>query len=234
MSETSTSADHILAEYRRREREIPPDFYSLEHAANLFLRVGQLRGLAWAIQTAGLPPLGERRILEVGCGQGNWLAIFESFGAQREQLAGIDLDETRAAECQRRFSGAEILCGDATRLPWANGQFDVVFQSTVFTSILDDSMKQAVAGEMLRVLRPAGAIVWYDFHMNNPRNPHVRGVGRKEIAGLFPGCELKLRRVTLAPPIARRLVRVSWMGCELLEKLRILNSHYFGVLRRTS
>jgi SAM-dependent methyltransferase len=233
MTETSTSAEQIRAEYRRREREIPSDFYSLQCPANLFLRVGQLRGLAWAIKTAGLTPLNKRRILEVGCGQGNWLTIFESFDALRSQLAGIDLEEARAEECRRRLPGAEIMAGDATNLPWEDGQFDMVFQSTVFTSILDASMKKAVAAEMLRVLRPDGAIVWYDFHMNNPRNPHVRGVGRREIASLFPKCDVKLRRVTLAPPLARRLVRVSWIGCEVLEKLRFLNSHYFGVLRRT-
>ena len=36
-------------------------------------------------------------------------------------------------------------------------------------------MKQAVAEEMLRVLKPQGLILWYDYHVNNPWNKDVRG-----------------------------------------------------------
>lgn len=230
---TQDAAEQIRAEYRRREREIPADFYALHQPANLFLYQSQLRGMQWALRTAGLIPLAERRILEVGCGRGNWLAMFEAFGARRDNLAGIDLDEQRAAECAQRFPGANVRGGDASKLSWPDGQFDLVFQSTVFTSILDDAMKRAVAGEMLRVLKPGGVIVWYDFHMNNPRNPHVRGVPRAEIQALFPGCRMQLRRVTLAPPVARRIVPLSWLAGEVLESLRVLNTHYFGVLRRS-
>lgn len=230
---TPDTAEQIRAEYRRREREIPADFYSLHQPANLFLYQSQLRGMQWALRTADLIPLAERRILEIGCGRGNWLAMFEAFGARRTHLAGIDLDESRAAECAQRFAGADVRGGDASKLPWSDGAFDLVFQSTVFTSILDDTMKRAVAGEMLRVLKPDGAIVWYDFHMNNPRNPHVRGVPRAEIQSLFPGFRMALRRVTLAPPLARQIVPISWLAGEVLESLRVLNTHYFGVLRRS-
>jgi SAM-dependent methyltransferase len=232
MTNSHDTAEQIRAEYKRRAQEIPADAYALHHPANLFINQGQTRALLWALKSAGMFPLAERRILEVGSGRGNWLATLEAFEAQRERLAGIDLDVERSAHCARRFPGADIRVGDASKLPWSDGEFDVVLQSTVFTSILDAEMKQAVAREMLRVLKPQGAILWYDFHMNNPRNPHVRGVGRGEIRQLFPGCRMTLRRVTLAPPLARRLVPVSWIACELLEKLRLLNTHYFGVLRR--
>jgi len=36
-----------------------------------------------------------------------------------------------------------------------------------------------IASEMLRVLKVDGITVWYDFHMNNPQNPDVRGVKKK-------------------------------------------------------
>jgi hypothetical protein len=28
---------------------------------------------------------------------------------------------------------------------------------------------------MLRILKPEGMVLWYDYHMNNPGNPDVRG-----------------------------------------------------------
>ncbi len=154
----------------------------------------------------------------------------ERFGARREALAGIDLDPGRAAACAARFPGADIRAGDASHLPWESGSFDVVFQSTVFSSILDPAMRRDVAGEMLRVLAPGGAIFWYDFFMDNPANPNVKGVRRREIATLFPGCRVDLRRATLAPPLARRVVPVSWTLAAVLESLRVFDTHYLGTV----
>jgi SAM-dependent methyltransferase len=217
-----TEADRILEELRRRERELPADFYSLDRPANRFLRQSQER----ALRTIG--SLAGKRVLEVGCGSGNWLEML----AGAASLAGIDLDPGRAARAAERFPGADVRAGDASQLPWASGSFDLVLQSTVFSSILDLVMRQAVASEMLRVLAPDGAILWYDFFVDNPANPHVRGVRRREIAALFPGCQVSLRRATLAPPLARRIVPVSWRLAELLESLRVLDTHYFGMIRR--
>lgn len=221
-----SEADRILEELRRREREVPADFYSLDRPANRFLRQGQERALRKALEEIG--PLAVKRVLEVGCGSGNWLEML--LGA--ESLAGIDLDPGRAASAAGRFPGADIRNGDASRLPWESGSFDLVLQSTVFSSILDSGMRRAVASEMLRVLAPGGAILWYDFFVNNPSNPNVRGIRRREIEALFPGCRVALRRATLAPPIARRIVPVSWELAALLESLRVLDTHWFGVIRR--
>ncbi len=70
--------------------------------------------------------------------------------------------------------------------------------------------------------------------MNNPRNPDVRGVKKSEISFLFPGCTIDIKRVTLAPPISRILAPYSWMACYLLEKLKLLNTHYLGIIRKAS
>ena len=220
-----SEADRILEELRRREREVPADFYSLDRPANRFLRRGQERALAKALEEIG--PLSGKRVLEVGCGSGNWLEML----AGAASLAGIDLDPGRAARAAARFPEADIRAGDASSLPWASGGFDVVLQSTVFSSILDLGMRRAVASEMRRVLAPGGAILWYDFFVDNPSNPHVRGVRRREIDALFPGCRVALRRATLAPPIARRIVPVSWTRAALLEALRVFDTHYLGVIR---
>ena len=128
--------------------------------------------------------------------------------------------------------GADVRLGDASALPWDNAVFDVVVQSTVFSSVIDAAMKWSIAGEMLRVLKPGGFILWYDFRYNNPWNPHVRGVGWREIKSLFPDRRRRLRRATLAPPLARRLVPLTWIGSLALEGLRFLNTHYIGLFRK--
>jgi ubiquinone/menaquinone biosynthesis C-methylase UbiE len=233
----------ISEEYRRRARDIPAGAYSLTEPVNLFFTQQRARHALALLRRLRVFPLRDKHILEIGCGGGGWLPDLESWGARRGNLAGIDLDDARVATARRRLSGlrdaqgnllapgADIRLGDASDLPWPDASFDLVLQSTVFTSILDEGMKRAVAGEMLRVLKPRGIILWYDFFYNNPRNPHVRGVGKREIQSLFPNCLVSLRRITLAPPIAKRIVSFTWLGALVLEKLYLLNTHYLGSIR---
>ena len=185
-------------------------------------------------------PLEGRAILDVGCGIGRQLNEFESWGATRQKLAGIDLDPSRVRRALDRLcsptglksDGADIRVGNAASLPWPDDTFDVVHQSTVFTSIPDQDTKRAVAAEMLRVLKAGGVLIWYDFFYDNPKNPSVRGVEAREVRSLFPACTVTLKRTTLAPPIARRLVPIGWIPAMLLEELRFLNTHYLGIIRK--
>ena len=226
-------AERIAAEYARRGTSIPPDRYSPATPAQLLLRQSRERAVLAALRRAGMLPLAGRRILDVGCGAGQWLADFETWGADRAGLAGIDLLEDRIEAARTRLAGgADVRAGDASRLPWPSGHFDVVLQSTVFSSILDHAMRTAVAGEMARVLAPGGVIVWNDFFVDSPGNRAVRGVRRREVAALFPGFRVDLRRVTLAAPLARAIAPHSQLAAIALEALRVLDTHYLGVLRR--
>ena len=117
----------------------------------------------------GFAALQSKSILEVGCGTGQWLRDFVKWGAQPEKLAGIDLLADRLSTAQQLCPpGVRIQCADAAQLPFADAVFDLVFQSTVFTSILDSELRHRVAAEMMRVLKRDGVIVWYDYHLNNP------------------------------------------------------------------
>lgn len=231
MTGADREAARILAEYERRERDIGREFYALTKPANLFIRHGQQRALLWALRTAGALPLEHKRILEVGCGRGQWLTVFEDFGARRENLAGIDLDPQRIGEARHRYPGADLQTGDATRLPWHAWMFDIVFQSTMFSSILDHAVRKLVADEMRRVLKPQGIAIWYDLRFDNPSNRNVRGISPRELRDLFPGCSVTVQPVTLATPLARRLVPRSWLLAAALERLGLLNTHLIGLIR---
>jgi hypothetical protein len=93
-------------------------------------------------------------------------------------------------------------------------------------------MRQCIATEMLRVLKPGGFVLWYDFFVDNPRNPDVRGVRRREIRKLFPGCQIHLRRITLAPPIGRLVGRYSPFVYMLLSRSKTLCTHYLGLIKK--
>lgn len=222
----------IRREYERRSREIPVDYYSLEHPGNLFMYTRRTEEVIRTLTPLGFFPLSGRDILEVGCGSGDWLVDFQKWAADPKRVCGIELDQKRAQLARERLPAADIRIGDASRLPWPGGKFDLVLQSTVFTSILETSLKAAIAREMLRVLKPGGFILWYDFRVSNPGNPHVRGIGKREIRGLFRGTRIWFRSITLAPPLARRLAPRSVSACTFLERLGFLNTHYLAVIRK--
>jgi hypothetical protein len=73
-------------------------------------------------------------------------------------------------------------------------------------------------------------ILWYDFWLN-PTNKQTRGIRPPEIRRLFPGCGFEFHRITLAPPLARRIVPISWLLAALLEKLKLLNTHYLVAIQ---
>lgn len=156
-------------------------------------------------------------ILEIGCGNGQWLAEFQTFGFLPKNLAGIELDGERVAKAVQRVKEADIRQGNAVELPWEDNSFDIVFQSTVFTSVLDDGDRKKIADEMKRVCKKDGFILWYDFAYNNPKNPNVRKVSKTEIRSLFEPFECEFKSVTLAPQITRKIAPVSWLGAELIE-----------------
>src|SRR4030095_3510600 len=207
--------------------------YSWFSPGHLFTIQERERRLLTLLQRHGFAFLDTYKILEIGCGTGYWLREFVKWGVRPEHIAGVDLLSDRVTEAKKLCPEAvQVQCGSAAELAFPSATFDLVLQSTVFTSVLDSSMKQQMASEMLRVVKSAGCILWYDYCVNNPWNSDVRGVKRREITQLFPDCQIELERITLLPPLARLLAPYSYLSCYLLEKLPPLCTHYLCVIRK--
>ncbi len=225
----------VEAAYGRRDAQRDARLYSHFNPANLLSIQERERRVLALLAAHGFSDLASLRILEVGCGSGFWIRQFTQWGARPENLTGIDLLPGRIAEGRRLCATAVTLeCQDARQPGFAADSFDLVIASTVFSSILDSGVRGQIAGEILRVLRPSGAVLWYDFFRNNPSNREVKGVSKREINRLFPGCRLHAERVTLAPPLARRLAPLSWNLCRALNAMRVLNTHYLGLILQCS
>lgn len=229
---TGASTARISAEYERRDREISSGLYSWSKPANLLMHQQTVRGCIRMLRRASLFPLDGLRVADIGCGTGSWLLEFMQWGADPAMLGGIDLMPERLERARGRVPQADLHVGNASALPWPDRHFDLVSQSLVFTSILDPDLKRAVAGEMLRVLKSGGGILWFDFRVDNPRNPEVRGLPRKEIKALFPGCDVQLTPTLLAPPLSRLIAARCWVLGEALHTLPFLCTHYAGMIRK--
>jgi ubiquinone/menaquinone biosynthesis C-methylase UbiE len=226
--------DRIRAEYARRAQD--PSLrgrYSLFRADAQFAVQSRERAILKMLSQAGFEPLSDLDLLEVGCGEGGVMLDLLRWGADARRLHGCDLLPERVTTARRRLPGSTTLvAADGGALPYPANRFDLLFQFTVFTSILDPDLRQRVAQEMWRVLRPGGAVVWYDFRIQG-RNPAVRAIHPREVQVLFPLGEFTARRVTLAPPITRRLAARAWMACELLGCIPWLRSHDLMLVRKT-
>jgi len=206
--------------------------YSFFNPGHLFMVQQLERGIVRLFDRHHVAPLEDKRILDIGCGVGSRLRQFINYGARPENLCGIDLLPRAVHEAKKISPNIDFRCGNAENLPFKDASFDMVTQFTVFTSILDDRMKMNTGKEMLRVLKRDGIILWYDYFVSKPTNRDVRGVGKEEIARLFPECTNDFARTTLAPPIARTIAPYSFLLCHLLEKIPWLRTHYLVVIRK--
>ena len=181
--------------------------------------------IAW-INECGISPVEQRRVLEIGCCSGVNLLQFLQLGFAPQNLVGNELLEVRLRLARSRLpSTIALYGGDAAELSLEAGSFDVVFQSTVFTSILDPGFKRRLATKMWSLTRPGGGVLWYDFMFDNPRNRDVKGVRRAEIDALFPSRVAWARRITLAPPIARLVTSVHPSLYSLFNLVPWLRTH---------
>ncbi|TXG87808.1 MAG: class I SAM-dependent methyltransferase [Thermomicrobiales bacterium] len=231
------TADSTLAEEARIKQAYkktkPVGYYSFFDPGNLFLVQEREKLLLKRLQQGGRVPLAGQRLLEIGCGSGHWLREFIKWGIKPGDVTGVDLrSDVLASAAGLCPQGVTLRCSNGSVLDFPDDSFDLVLQSLVFTSVLDQSMKNEMAREMMRVLKKDGLIIWYDFHVDNPWNPNVRGVRKAEIRRLFPGCAIALDRVSLALPVAKRLAPWSWLLCFLLDRLRLFNTHYLGLIQK--
>lgn len=94
-----------------------------------------------------------RRILDVASGEGYGSAALRAAGAQT--VMGMDIDENAAAHARERYN-LEVTIGDATRMPFADGQFDLVIS---FETIEHLPSPAQFLAECARVCSPRGTVI---------------------------------------------------------------------------
>lgn len=135
-------------------------------------------------------PQAEGAVLELGCGGGINLTHYDR--ARITRLSGVDpspqLLATARGKAKSLGFDADFRAGTAEALPFADASFDTVLTTFTLCSVQDP---QAVLGEMRRVMKPGGCILFLE-HGAAPDAGPARWQQRiepvwKKIAG---GCHL--------------------------------------------
>ena len=224
MNAPRTEADAVRERYARRPDAAHDARYRMLNPAVWRSVHERQRALLGLFARAGIADLSKLSLLEVGCGGGGNLLELLRMGFAPEHLFGIELLPGRCAQARNGLPAAlALLEGGAVHAGLEPASLDIVYASTVFSSLLDEAFQQRLAEAMWRWLRPGGAVLWYDFTVDNPRNADVRGVPIRRVRALFPEGRIDARRVTLAPPIARAVCRIHpalYTACNALPLLR--------------
>lgn len=122
---------------------------------------------------AALPFQRDGKLLDIGCG-GGALSIMAAQAYPQLTVTGVDYWGDNwyysQAQCQRNAQAAgvgervQFQKGDAAKLDFANGSFDMVVSNLVFHEVKTQPNKLRLVREALRVLRPGGVFVLQDVY----------------------------------------------------------------------
>jgi SAM-dependent methyltransferase len=119
------------------------------------------------------------RVLDLGSGAGTDSLIAAQMVGEQGHVTGIDMTQemlakARAAAAEMGAPNVEFVEGEAERLPFPDASFEVVISNGVIDLVPD---KDAVFGELFRVLEAGGRIQIADVTIQNP----VSAEGRRNI-----------------------------------------------------
>jgi len=124
-------------------------------------------------------------------------------------LYGIDIINTRIENGKIRYPNINLVCGDASSMPYDSNYFDLTLESTMFVQITNEQISQDISTEMLRVTKKDGYILLIDWRYSKPRNTTYLGLSTKRIQKLFlvkSSSKIICQELgALVPPIGRAI-----------------------------
>ena len=93
--------------------------------------------LAVAAEAVAATGITAPRLLEVGCGSGYYSEVFARLVPGGVIYTGIDYSEAMIARARANYPSTAFEVADATRLPYPDGTFDIVFNGVSLMHIID-------------------------------------------------------------------------------------------------
>lgn len=114
------------------------------------------------------PPVAGIKVLDVGCGTGTTLNLYQKAGCN---IFGIDSSPEMLSIARNKLnSQAELLLGNAAKMEYSNETFDLII-SMLTLHEMPQNVRSNVLCEMIRVLKREGRILIIDFHPGSIQFP---------------------------------------------------------------
>ena len=163
--------------------------------------------LAAAVELAAVGP--DDRLLDVATGTGGLLRELARLDARPAEVAGIDRRAAALAVAAERLpAGWRLTAGDARRLPFADGRFDVV-TACYLLHLLDPVDRRKVLAGIARVLRPGGRVVTVTLHSRNAASAAALGLLPRS-SGLRPLDPVDELAAAGFVPLRARFMTAGW------------------------
>lgn len=155
------------------------------------MKAGQPRhDLALAAALVRSLPVPSPRLLEVGCGSGYYSEVFQHLLPQGVQYTGIDYSQAMIDLARQRYPATAFQVADATRLPFPDRAFDIVFNGVSLMHVLD---YEAAIREARRVA--ARYVIFHTAVLRQagpPRYLLKQAYGRPVVEVILSEAELRL------------------------------------------
>jgi 2-polyprenyl-3-methyl-5-hydroxy-6-metoxy-1,4-benzoquinol methylase len=220
----------VYADYSRSDSVLRK--HDSSNRGNIIIEAERVAEAASLLRTWFPTPLERCRVLDIGCGRGDFLHWLHQAGVPAGNLLGVDLLAERVELARQTYPELTFQQANAEEIDFPERCFNIVVCFAVFSSILDPAMARNVAATAARMLADDGVILWWDMRYRNPVNPNVRPMTRRRIRALFPDHHVLLRSTTLLPPLARHLGPHTSFLYSRLVRLPPLRSHNVGVVSR--
>jgi len=151
----------------------------------------------------------EMSVLNVGCGTGADLFYLLRIGCRPGNITAVDVQKERLDSARSIYSTVNFVCCDASKMTFPDATFDLLFESTMFSTLPDEIVSSEIAAEMVRVCKPGGYLLLLDWRIQKPYDTSYRALTKRrlsklfeldsktEIVGVYPGA--------LVPPVGRFL-----------------------------
>jgi 2-polyprenyl-3-methyl-5-hydroxy-6-metoxy-1,4-benzoquinol methylase/uncharacterized membrane protein YbhN (UPF0104 family) len=192
---------------------------------------------------------GGGRGLDVGCGQGWYVARMRQLGFE---VHGVDTSARQVAAARRNVGDPRVIeTGSVLTIPAADHSYDFAYCINVLHHLASEAEQRRAFAELFRVLRPGGLLFVHEINTRNLLFRFYMGYVFPSLNCIDEGTErwllphrlarftdVPIRRIdyfTFMPEFVPRLVLRLLRPIEALleaSPLRIYSAHYMAVLQK--